>query len=73
MSDLMSKIADDIYEYESACIVFGLKFDDNEVYTKKADNILRKYHKSKYNNRTHEYLRCLIHSGELPIKNKEGL
>lgn len=57
MSDLMSKIADDIYEYESACIVFGVEFDDNDVYTKKADNILSKYHKSKYNNRTHEYLR----------------
>lgn len=36
MSDLMSRIADDIYEYESACIVFGVEFDDDEVYSKKS-------------------------------------
>jgi hypothetical protein len=68
MSDLMSRIADDIYEYEAACLVFGVEFDDDEVYSKKADKILQKYRKSKYNNRTHEYLRRLVHSGELPIK-----
>lgn len=68
MGNLLGKIEDDIYEYRSACIVFGVKFDEDDVYSKKATKLVAKMCSLGYGNRTHEYLNGLVRTGVLPIK-----
>lgn len=68
MGCLFDKIHDDIVDYEIACLVYGVKFNENDVYSKAANKLVDKCLKSEYGNRSKSYVLQKIKEGILPIK-----